>query len=127
TSACGAALLALDTQVVPDKQIQLRRVPMDTVFYDRGPSRPVHTPDFVFSMDDVTARGRDRYAKQWRAHLPDGIRGLWTAVWDGARTYFFAGYTGGAGMAPDSWVVALSFDSDGRPVPFIIKSSSAYD
>ncbi len=46
---------------------------------------------------------------------------------NGARTYYFAGYTGGAGMAPGSWLLAISFDEQGRPVPFYITGYATYD
>jgi hypothetical protein len=45
----------------------------------------------------------------------------------GARTYFFAGYTGGAGMAPGSFIVAISFDGQGRPVPFYVTGYANYN
>ena len=75
----------------------------------------------------LVARGRDKTGKAWRAILPPALRGLWMTVQDGSRTYYFAGYTGAAGMAPDTWILALSFDDRGRPVPFYVSTRSAYD
>ncbi len=56
------------------------------------------------------------------------MRGAWESNRGGFRTYFFAGYTAGAGMAPDTWIVALSFDEHGRPIPFYMTTYGApYD
>ena len=55
------------------------------------------------------------------------LRGLWKTDIHGLRNYYFAGYTGGAGMAPDSWIFILSFDDHARPVPFYVTSYAAYD
>ena len=59
--------------------------------------------------------------------LPPAIRGLWFVGNGLSRTYYFAGYTGGAGMAPDSWILAVSFDEKARPSSFHIRSHGAYD
>jgi hypothetical protein len=52
---------------------------------------------------------------------------LWETNSNGRRTYYFAGYTGGAGMAPPTWLLILSFDERGRPVPFYVVGRAQYD
>jgi len=104
---------------------------MITIFYEREPfTAPVRTPDFVVTETEdglKLARGRDRSGKEWRALMPPATHGLWKTVQNDSRTYYFAGYTGGAGMAPDTWILALSFDERGRPIPFYVTSYSGYD
>jgi hypothetical protein len=75
----------------------------------------------------LLVRGQDRSGKPWRAQLPSAIRGLWRTDIHGIRNYYFAGYTGGAGMAPDAWIFILSFDDQARPVPFYVTGRAAYD
>jgi len=120
--AIGA--FSLDTQVIPDSDLR-KRVPMTTVFYrDSTLTRPVRTPDFTVTRQDesVLVQG-----KRWRAVLSPAIRGLWETNSNGRRTYYLAGYTGGAGMAPGTWLLILSFDERGRPVPFYIVGRAQYD
>jgi len=126
----SVAGLALGTKLISDSEIQKRRVSMSTVFYANLPPTPVRTPDFTLSTDregTPLAQGRDKTGHAWRIMLPPGIRGLWLAGNGLGRTYCFAGYTGGAGMAPDSWILAVSFDERARPSPFHILSYAAYD
>lgn len=122
---------SLETHVIPASDLQ-KRVPMTDLFYQRASfTPPVRTPDFlVTDMEDGSgvARGRDKSGKPWRAVLPAAARGLWKTELSGTRTYYFAGYTGGAGMAPDTWILVLSFDEQGRPIPFCVTTSHAdYD
>jgi hypothetical protein len=128
--AFAITLVALGTQGVPASEFQ-KRVPMTTVFYGMGPyEAPVRARDFVLTNADdksLVARGLDKSGRPWRATLPQAVRGLWMTVRDDSRTYYFAGYTGGAGMAPDTWILALLFDDRGRPVPFFVRTRSAYD
>ena len=52
----------------------------------------------------------------WRVELPDAARGAWKG--DG-RSYYFTAYSGGAGFAPATWMLAIRFDEKGMPVPFV--------
>jgi hypothetical protein len=126
----AATAFSLETHVIPVSDLR-KRVPMTTLFYERATfSPPVRTPDFlVTELEDGSnvASGRDKSGKPWRAVLPAAIRGLWKTDVNGARTYYFAGYTGGAGMAPDTWILVLSFDEQRRPVPFYVIGYAAYD
>jgi hypothetical protein len=126
----SVAGLALETKLIPDSEIQKRRVRMSTVFYADLPTRPVRTPDFTLTTDSEgtpLAQGRDKTGHAWRIMLPPAIRGLWLAGNGIGQTYWFAGYTGGVGMAQDSWILAISFDDKARPSPFHIRSYAAYD
>lgn len=105
---------------------------MTTVFYEHEPfSPPVHAPDFLVTETDSgykLVRGRDKSGKPWQAMLPATTHGIWKTSVNGIRTYYFAGYTGGAGMAPGVWILILSFDGQGRPVPFyVLSSGTTYD
>ena len=123
---------SLETHVIPASDLR-KRVPMTTVFYQPASFNPppIRTPDFLAAMlEDGSrlVRGRDKSGKPWRAVLPAATRGLWKTDVNGTRTYYFAGYTGGAGMAPDSWILVLSVDEQGRPIPFYVTTSHAdYD
>lgn len=122
---------SLETHVIPASDLR-KRVPMTTVFYDRATfNPPIRTPDFlVTELEDGSklVRGRDKSGKSWRAAIPAAIRGLWKTEVNETRTYYFAGYTGGAGMAPDTWILVLSFDEQAKPVPFYVTTSHAdYD
>ena len=119
----AVAALSLDTQVIPDSDVH-KRVPMTRLFSDLTES-PVRTADFSVTRgpdESVLVQG-----KRWRAVLSPAIRGLWETNSNGRRTYYFAGYTGGAGMAPGTWLLILSFDKRGRPVPFYIVGRAHYD
>lgn len=129
--ALGAPSLETETHVLSPSESRLR-VRMATVFYESEPLIPaIHTRDFALTGDqDGTrlARGLDKSGKPWRLVLPPATRGAWASDRGGARTYFFAGYTGGAGMAPDTWIVAISFDEQARPIPFYTTTYGApYD
>src|ERR1051326_6401572 len=76
----GVAGLALETKLIPDSEIQERRVPMSTVFYSNLPATPVRTPDFTLTTareGTPVAQGRDKTGHAWRIMLPPAIRGLW--------------------------------------------------
>jgi hypothetical protein len=127
----AVASFSLETHVIPASDLR-KRVPMTAVFYERASfNPPVRTSDFIVTeLEDGSklARGRDKSGKPWRAVLPAPTRGLWKTDVNGTRTYYFAGYTGGAGMAPDTWILVLSFDEQGRPIPFYVTTSHAdYD
>jgi hypothetical protein len=116
---------SLETQVIPESDMR-KRVPMTTLFYPgTALTRPIRTADFT------VARGPDESVlvrrKRWRAVLSPATRGLWQTSLNSRRTYYFAGYTGGAGMAPGTWLLILSFDERGRPVPFYIVGRAQYD
>jgi hypothetical protein len=124
------SLLALETQVIPDREMQKHRVSMATLFYGSLSDAPLRTMDFVVTRDldgAPIAEGRGKSGQIWRITLPPAIRGLWMAGRPGKRTYYFAGYTGGAGMAPDTWILAISLDEHRLPVPFDLRTFSGYD
>lgn len=122
---------SLDTRVLSESESH-SRVRMTTLFYGSEPFPPaIHTHEFVLTeVEDAEklVRGRDKSGKPWRLALPAPTRGAWLSDRGDARTYFFAGYTGGAGMAPDTWLLAISFDENGRPIPFYMTTYGApYD
>lgn len=121
---------SLATQVIPASDLR-KRVPMTALFYLRDSfNPPVCTPDFVITQDEhysKLVRGRDKSGKPWQVVLPAPTHGLWETHLNGTRTYYFAGYTGGAGMAPSSWLLVISFDERGRPVPFYITGYGTFD
>lgn len=91
----------------------------------------IRTPDFVLTSGDTgpafSLRGRDQRGKQWQVTLGDAVRGAWQNGTPERRTYYFAGYTGAAGSGPATWILALSFDQDGQPVPFFVRTHGSYD
>src|ERR1051326_3410340 len=100
-----------------------KSVPMP-VFHSVLPAS-LRTPDFILTKTDdgvPVTQGRDKTGKPWRLTTPLSIRGLWNAETHGVRTYYFVGYTGGSDMAPATWILALSFDEQGKPVPFFVRS-----
>jgi len=119
----------LETHVIPPSDLR-KRVPMTTLFYGHEPVGVVHAPDFMLTETEdgsKLAEGQGRSGRSWRLSLPPTTRGLWEAERNGGRTYYFAGYTGGAGMAPDTWILVLSFDEQRQPVPFYLSTYSGYD
>ena len=126
----AATAFSLVTQVIPASDLA-KRVPMKAVFYQPADfDPPFRTPDFAVTRDEyysILVRGHDKSGKQWQVMLPPPTHGLWETDANGARTYYFAGYTGGAGMSPGSWLLVLSFDERGRPVPFYIRGYAVYD
>jgi hypothetical protein len=119
----------LETPGVPASESR-NRVPMRTLFDGHGPIKTVRTAEFSLAeVNDGSkrARGRDSSGKPWTVSLPAPVSGLWVSEVRGVRTYYFAGYTGGAGMAPDTWILVISFDVNGRPVPFYFTTYSGYD
>ena len=111
----------LGTDVISKADLR-KKVRVTNLFYnDLNP--PLKTDDFVMKrMEDGApfVEGVDQSLKGWRATLPSTMRGLWLADLYGARTYYFAGYTGVSGMAPSAWILVLTFDNQRRPVPFYI-------
>lgn len=91
----------------------------------------VRTPDFQLSSGDMSPlfslRGRDKLGKSWQVVLRDASRAAWRSDAKGLRTYYFAGYTGATGSGPSTWILALSFDKDGQPVPFFVVTHGTYD
>ena len=104
-----AVAFCLETQVIPatglQKRVRMTTVSIDPVFSNK----PVRTPDFLVTLDEDASIC---------AMLPGALRGLWRTDIHGFRNYYFAGYTGGAGMAPDTWILILSLDDQARPFPF---------
>ncbi len=104
---------------------------MTTIFYEREPLTPaIQTRDFSITENDGAAKlvsGRDKSGKRWTLLLPSATHGLWEIKRGAGRVYYFAGYTGGAGMAPGTWIVVLSFDKQARPNPFYLNTYNGYD
>ena len=88
-------------------------------------------PEFTFTTDDAKAhfsvRGQDKLGRPWVLNLRPALHGIWRSDEGDARTYYFAGYTGAAGMGPAMWLLALSFDDQGLPVPFYLVTYGQYD
>ena len=130
----GLALLiatiarSLETHAIPEETFA-SVLAMTTLFYGQYPFR-VRTRDFWVTEAEDTAkrvRGKDKSGRQWQVLLPAATHGLWKSAVNSDRTYYFEGYTGGAGMAPDTWILALSFDDQGRRVPFYVRTYAGYD
>jgi hypothetical protein len=103
---------------------------MTTVAYLPASFDEIRTADFTITEDqdlEKIVRGRDQSRKPWEVVLPPPTHGIWETELNGVRTYYFAGYTGGAGMAPGAWILILSFDEKGRPVPFYVRGYGTYD
>lgn len=124
------AVLALGQQPLPERVIQSHRVPM-IQWPVASPANPVaRNLDFTVSYgteDEPVAHGHDKVGRAWRVSLPAATHELWSSGEGKGRTYYFDGYTGGAGMAPGTWILALSFDEAGRPVPFYITTYDGPD
>lgn len=90
----------------------------------------VRTPDFVLTSSEVgpifSVRGQDKRGQRWQVILRDAVRGAWQSGVRERRTYYFAGYTGAAGSGPATWILALSFDEGGKPVPFFVTTHGGY-
>ena len=121
--------LSLVTNVIPErdmaKKVRLTRL----ADFAKSPDVRVRTADFDVSRDDsysLLLQGHDRNRRAWVLTLPASMHGLWVTTAEKAKTYFFAGYTGGAGMAPPAWIIALSFDEYGKPVPFCVRGWARY-
>jgi hypothetical protein len=125
----AGAAFSLETRVIPASDLS-KRVPMTTIAYERDSFAGVRTSDFVIAEaadGQKFVRGRDKSRKRWEAVLPAPTHGIWKTELNGVPTYYFAGYTGGAGTAPGAWILVLSFDERGRPVPFYVMSYADYD
>lgn len=123
----GRAAYALATRVIPETDLA-KRPPMVTLAYF---AEPFHLRTLDFAATEAAGgskvvTGRDKSGKEWQMILPPTTRGLWMTLAKGVRTYFFAGYTGGGGMAPPTWIVAVSFDRRRRPVPFYLRGWARY-
>lgn len=62
--------------------------------------------------------GADANGIPWRVEMLLPHRRLWRITQANRPTYFFEGLTAGNGMAPSLSILALSFDSRRRPVPY---------
>ncbi len=86
----------------------------------------VRTSEFLLTSRDAgppfLLQGKDKRGRIWQVRLQDASRGAWRSEMNGRRTYYFAGYTGAAGMGPATWILALSFDQIGQPVPFFVET-----
>lgn len=121
---------ALETKIIPLSGRQLR-ARMTTIFYEREPLTPaIQTRDFLITENDGATKlvsGRDKSGKRWTLLLPSATHGLWEISRGAGRVYYFAGYTGGAGMAPGTWIVVLSFNKQDRPNPFYLNTYNGFD
>jgi hypothetical protein len=112
--------------------IELRkRVPMVAITDFMKLPLSVQTPDFVLRSNEssplFSLHSLPSHGKPWEVVLRDAARGAWRSEVDGSRMYYFAGYTGAAGSGPDAWILALSFDAAGQPVPFFFVTHGSYD
>jgi hypothetical protein len=113
----------LETSLLLPSELR-KRVPMAKITDFKKSPLFVRTPDFLLASSDTgppfSLQGRDKRGRDWRVRLRDASRGAWRSETNGRRTYYFVGYTGAAGMGPATWILALSFDKIGRPVPFVV-------
>jgi len=125
----SSAAFSLGTHVVPEADLA-KRVPLTRLAdFTKPGETSVHTADFDVSRDEdysVIASDRDQSGKPWQLQLSAATHDLWVTKESSNRTYFFAGYTGGAGMGTPAFLVALSFDSQRTPVPFCVLSWAHY-
>ena len=126
--AIGA--FSLETNLIKPADLRKRVQMKHLSDFSHWPSY-VRTPDFVLKMDETSDQpslhGRDSGGRPWQVDLGAASRGAWQSDAGGARTYYIAGYTGGAGMAPETWILALTFDDRHRPVPFFSITHGSYD
>lgn len=120
--------LSLTTKVIPKTDLN-KRSPMVSIAPQWSVDASVKTPDFIvnFSNDRMVVRGHDKANRPWRALLSPAGRGIWRTDNIGIRTYYFVGYTGAAGIGPPTWILALTFDAQGRPNPFYVAGYATYD
>jgi hypothetical protein len=119
----AVAGLCLESKLITPAELRTR-VPMTMISeFSKFPIR-VQTQDFVLASNETpplfTLTGRDRRGKPWLVILRDAVHHAWATRGRGGRTYYFDGYTGAAGMGPFMWILAISFDTDGMPVPFFV-------
>ncbi len=126
----ASAGTCLETKLISPTELGKRVLMTEITDFTRVPLF-VRTPDFLLSLDDVGSmfqlRGRDKRGRRWQVILRDAVREAWSCKVRGSRTYYFAGYTGGAGLAPETWILVISFDEAGRPVPFFVITHGSYD
>jgi hypothetical protein len=115
----------LTTDVIPKADLD-KRVPMTAIATRWNPEAPLNTPDFraTFEGGHIVLQGRNR---GWRASLPPAGRAAWRTGAGQDRTYYFSGYTGASGIGAPAWIFILSFDTEGRPIPFYLVGYSVYD
>ena len=122
--------LCLETNLLAPAEIQKRISMREICNFEKLPIS-VRTRDFLLissaSEPLYSLQGKDRRGKRWLVILNDAARGAWSSDASGYRTYYFAGYTGAAGSGPATWILALSFDEIGRPVPFFVTTHGSYD
>ena len=126
----AVSAFGLETQLLSPSENRTR-VPMKSITNFTQLPLFVRTPDFILRSQEtdpfLSMTGRDHQGKPWRVVLPDASREAWQSDFKGRRTYYFSGYTGGAGLAPSTWILALSFDARGRPVPFYVMTHGSID
>jgi hypothetical protein len=85
-------------------------------------ARDASTPHFENKeADDGSHRflqGTDKRSRTWKIDLPPVVREIWRDTGAGPSTYYLTGGTNWVGSAPHTWMLALSFDDRGSPVPF---------
>lgn len=78
----------------------------------------------ISPLNYLTVKGSDNNSKQWNftAAALSGSASVWTADLDnnGTQDLIFFAPTGGCGWAPSSDFIALLFEKDGRPFPWIV-------
>jgi hypothetical protein len=108
----------LSTELLTTAELRTRVRPQRIADFNKTPF-PVRTPHFTLTQGEhFQLAGRDKLGRAWSVQLPDAGIGAYRGVGAEQNTYYFHGYTGGAGFAPPTWILALSFDDSGRPVPF---------
>ena len=122
--------LCLETRLMTPAELRKRVLMTPVSDFAKFPIF-VHTPDFVLASSEVgppfSLRGQDKSGRHWQVILRDAVRGVWQSAARAQRTYYFAGYTGAAGSGPATWILVLSFDERGQPVPFFITTHGSYD
>ncbi|MGA2601981.1 MAG: hypothetical protein ABSH09_33875, partial [Bryobacteraceae bacterium] len=126
-ATCG---FFLETKLLAPEELK-KRVSMVSIA--TFPDYPIarRTADFLLGSGGKDGlfwlRGRDQLGRRWRVILNDAVRRAWSSDVNGSRTYYFAGYTGATGSAPETWILALSFDEHHSPVPFFVTTHGGYD
>jgi len=126
----AVAGLGLETRLIPPAELR-KRIPMTAISDFTKLPLSVRTPDFVMTSSEAaplfSLRGQNKRGKHWEVILRDASRGAWRTDVRASRTYYFAGYPGAAGSGPATWILALSFDGGGQPVPFFVMTHGSYD
>ncbi len=95
------------------------RIPLVLLTNFEKPTISIRTPDFQLLSEgaDSSLQGNDKSGHPWGVNLRAAVHNAWKGP---PASYYFDGYTGATGMGPMTWILALSFDEQHRPVPFFI-------